>query len=98
MVTRQFHELTGLDMPEKYSTILRSKRSAYDRLLLHELVPEFFVISDQLKVGRQAEVVAVCGQEFDAEAVNGAEKRAIECFDHLQRKFGPENLFPAALL
>ena len=97
-MTRQFHELAPLDMPEQNTTILRSKGPADDDLLLHELVPQFFVIGDQLEAGRQAEVMAVRGQEFDAETVNGTEERSIECFDYLQRKTCFENLFPGALL
>src|SRR4029453_14916425 len=37
-------------------------------------------------------------QQFDAKAMDGSEKRAVERFDHVERQPGFENLLPGALL
>jgi hypothetical protein len=66
--------------------------------LLHELVPELCVISDQLKARWQAKVMSVRGKQFHAEAVNRAKEGATKCLDDLERKASFKNSLARALL
>ncbi len=67
-------------------------------MLLHELIPEIFVVGDQFQVRRQAEVMSVRCEQLYAEAVNRTKVSAIERLDDFQGKSGLENPLASALL
>ena len=66
--------------------------------MLHEIVPEILVVRDYIERRRQAKVVAVTFQQPNAEAVDGAEKSAIERGQKIERNTGSQNLRACALL
>ena len=56
------------------------------------------VFVEVLKLGGQADVVAMLPQQLQAQAVDGAEKRAVECVEYFQLHPGFQNALSGALL
>src|SRR5947209_6248372 len=85
-------------MPKEFPAVFIGKRPTNRRLLLNELIPNFFVIGDDLESRWQTQMVAVGLEQTDAETVNRSEKCAVKRRQDLEWNAGPQNLGAGALL
>ena len=62
------------------------------------MIPQIFIVSDELQVRGQAEMMSVGREQLHAEAVDRAEESAVERLDDFQGEPGLEDALPGALL
>ena len=98
VLAREFHELPRLHETQEDAAILGAERAADGCLLLHEVIPQIFIIRDQFEVRRQTKVMTVCREKLHAEAVNRSKERTVECLDHFERQTRFQNSLPRSLL
>src|SRR6266404_5848860 len=85
-------------MPKEFAAVFIRKRSTNRRLLLNELIPNFFVISDDLESRWQTQMVAVGLEQTDAEAVNRSKKCAVKRRQNFEWNASPQDFGARSLL
>ena len=97
-VPTELHQLSHLNMTQKFAAIFLRERPPDLCLLLHELVPNLVIGRHQIELRRQTEAMTVRLQQSHTKTVDGSEESAVKRAQHIKRNTGAQNFGASALL